>query len=144
MEPIEAGTSWTLPDGRKRSIAGLASPVTTPLGNYSAVEVVTTGEGYENRDYYAKGVGLVKSVFSSSDMEVSSSLAKIEENTPFAQSVRFFFPDSDGNIYYVEKEISFKTNDITRQSWRRPIRRQSRQFCSRFNSRHKNQQPVSQ
>jgi spore germination protein GerM len=48
-------------------------------------------------------------------MQITSSLSKVEENTPFKQTIQFFIPDADREtIYTVDKEISFVTNDVTR------------------------------
>ena len=66
-------------------------------------------------DYYAKNVGLVKSVSKYGDTEITSTLSKIEKNKPFVQTIRFFYPDADGKrVKSVEAQVSFRTNDITR------------------------------
>jgi hypothetical protein len=115
MEPLRAGTSWTLGDGRKRSITDTAAKVVTKAGTYAAIEVTTADRDGTQRDYYAKNVGLVKSVFVSDGDEVSSSLAKTEVDVALVQTVRFYFPGAEGNVLlYSDKEIAFKTNDVTR------------------------------
>lgn len=115
-EPIAKGTTWTLPDNRKRTISNLEVEVSTPSGNYKAVEVTTEGNGGKTADYYAPNVGLVKTVFTSNGTEVSSTLSKIEKNVPLIQTVRFYYPNgNDGKIYFTNKKLSFNTNDITRQ-----------------------------
>lgn len=113
-EPLTPGTEWTLSDNRKRYISGSNVSVTTPSGTYEALEVTTEGNNDKLTDYYAPGVGLVKSVYTTSDAEVVSSLSKIEQDVPFKQRVRFFYPDGDKEVIYgVDKELSFQTNDIT-------------------------------
>lgn len=115
-EPIQKGTTWTLADNRKRSISNLEVEVTTPSGNYKAVEVTTEGTNDKTIDYYAPNIGLVKSVFSSNGTEVSSTLSKIEKNASFVQNVKFYFPNiDDGKLYSTERKLSFNTNDITKQ-----------------------------
>lgn len=120
IEPIKVGTTWTLADGRTRSITDLAAAVTTPSGNYQAVEVTTTAADRPDQkwlDYYVKDLGLVKSVFlnTADGTEISSSLASIEEGAVMTQNISFFYPNSnDGKIYYQIKDIGFHTNDITR------------------------------
>lgn len=115
-EPLAKGTTWTLKDSRVRKIASISAQVTTPAGSYRAIEVVTEGPNDKTTDFYAKDVGLVKSVFSSEGTEVSSSLSKIEENVPFVQKISFFYPNvNDNKLFEATKEISFKTNDITKQ-----------------------------
>ncbi len=117
--PLVKGTEWTLSDGRKRYISNVDIDVTIPLGDYKALEVTTEGENDVIKDYYAEGIGLIKSVFTSNEVEgyeVTSTLSKIDEKTPLTQQVRFFFPDiaADKN-YYITKELSFHTNDITKK-----------------------------
>lgn len=114
-EPIANGTSWTLADGRKRTITKTDADVTTPAGAYKALEITTEGPNDKITDYYASGVGLVKSVFTSNGMEVTSSLSKIETDAQLTQKVKFYYPNIDLNkLYYTEKDLAFKTNDVTR------------------------------
>ncbi|PRR79818.1 GerMN domain-containing protein [Clostridium vincentii] len=116
MEPLTEGTTWKIKDSRVRTITDTSVDITTPWGSYKAIEVVTEGSNDKTIDYYAKDVGLVKSVFTSGETEVTSSLSKIEENVSLTQKISFFYPNvNDDKIYYKDKDISFKTNDITRQ-----------------------------
>ncbi len=116
MEPIKNGTSWTLKDSRVRTITGTSVDVVTPLGSYKAIEVTTEGESGKTIDYYAKDVGLVKSVFVYDDYEVISSLSKMEEDVALTQRISFFYPNiNNDKLYYKNKEIRFKTNDMTRK-----------------------------
>ncbi|MHC1694930.1 MAG: GerMN domain-containing protein [Eubacteriales bacterium] len=114
MEPVRKGTSWTLSDGRVRTITDTAAKITTPSGIYTAVEVTTTDSESTVKDYYAPGTGLVKTVFGTGEGAVSSVLEKADTEGSFIQRINFFYPASDGKIYYVTKELSFKTNDVTR------------------------------
>lgn len=115
MDPLVKGTSWQLNDSRIRTITNTSVDVKTPSGSYEAIEVTTEGSNDKTIDYYAKSVGLVKSVFIYGDTEVSSSLSKIEENVSVTQNVSFFYPNiNDNKIYYIDKDVTFKTNDITR------------------------------
>ncbi|WP_338753142.1 GerMN domain-containing protein [Bacillus sp. FJAT-52991] len=126
MDPLVKGTSWKLKDGRIRKITNTAASVNTPSGSYRAIEVMTKDKDSQTLDYYAKGIGLVKSVFRSGEMEVSSSLSKVEENVPFVQEVRFFYPNiDDEKLSDQTKKISFKTNDLTRkkleETYKQPV-----------------------
>jgi len=115
MEPIAVGTSWTLSDGRTRSITDTAAVVDTPSGTYTAVAVETESDYGTTTQYYAKGVGLVKTVTAGDDYEITSSLEALEEDVPFTQTVRFYYPNADDdNLYYRDAELSFYTNDVTR------------------------------
>ncbi|HEY5584355.1 MAG TPA: GerMN domain-containing protein [Ruminiclostridium sp.] len=117
MEPLEKGTTWTLKDSSVRTITNTSVDVTTPAGSYKAIEVTTESPDGKTVDYYAKDVGLIKSVFASGDNEVSSSLSKIEENASLLQKINFYYPNiNDNKINYESKDISFKTNDITKQA----------------------------
>ncbi len=116
MEPLVQGTTWNLTNSRVRTITNVSADVSTPLGNYKAIEVTTTSQSDKTLDYYVKDIGLVKSVVIFGQDEVSSSLSKIENNVLLNQKVSFFYPNiNDGKIYYKEKDLSFKTNDVTRQ-----------------------------
>ncbi|WP_428908139.1 GerMN domain-containing protein [Niallia sp. Krafla_26] len=115
MEPLKEETTWKLNDSSVRTITNLSAEVSTPAGDYEAIEVSTEGPHGKTLDYYVKGIGLVHSVFHSKGTEVSSSLSKIEEDVPFIQTVSFFFPNiNDDQMYYRNREVSFQTNDITR------------------------------
>lgn len=114
-EPLLVGTSWTLSDSRKRSISKLEVELTTPLGSYKTLEVTTEGKEGKTLDYYAPDIGLVKSIFSSNGVEVSSTLTRIETNVPLTHTVRFYFPNTNvDKLYFVNKQLSFNTNDITK------------------------------
>ena len=118
QEPLKKGTNWTLDDSRKRTITGSSVEITVPAGTYKTVEVTTEGANDKTVDYYAPNVGLVKSVWIPGEGgdEVSSSLSKIEENASFVQNVDFFYPNIDDERYYYKtRQISFKTNDVTRK-----------------------------
>ncbi|NLF28113.1 MAG: GerMN domain-containing protein [Clostridiales bacterium] len=123
MEPLVEGTRWALADGRERRIASVSAPVSTPSGDYTAVEVVTASENGTTADYYAMGVGLVKSVFRYGDFEVISALAAVEEDAELVRTIRFFYPDANGEtVKSAEAPVRFRTNDITRTALERAYR----------------------
>jgi hypothetical protein len=115
MEPLVPGTVWSLPDGRKRTISAVNVAIDTSSGSYQAIEVTTEGTDSITKDYYAPQVGLVKSVFGSGDMEVTSSLKEIKTDTPFTQTISIFYPDADEKIYVEQMPLEFRTNDDTKQ-----------------------------
>ena len=84
--------------------------------------MTTESSNDKTMDYYAKNVGLIKSVFISGETkedEISSSLSKIEENSSFMQTVNFYYPNiDDGKYYYQSKEIRFHTNDLNKKGVR--------------------------
>lgn len=113
-EPIAEGTSWKLADGSTRTITGVSVPVSTPAGDYEAVEVTTQGAGEPTVSYYARDVGLVKTVYGSGETQVSSTLSSIERDVPLTQTVRFFYPDGEQEaVYYADRDVQFRTNDET-------------------------------
>lgn len=116
MEPLVKGTKWTLSDGRKRYISEVEVCVDTPSGNYKALEVTTESEdpGSITKDYYAPQVGLVKSVYGKGDSEISSTLSKINTDTPYTQIIDIYYPDSDEKIHVEPLTLSFRTGDATR------------------------------
>ena len=114
-EPLIKGTTWTLLDNRKRYISNVDVEVTTPLGKFKTLEVTTKGISDKVIDYYARNIGLVKTVFIFNGGQISSSLSKIETNVSLTQSLEFYYPNVDGVILnFVDKQLNFKTNDITR------------------------------
>lgn len=116
QEPLEKGNSWTLANGNKREITGIDVKVTVPYGEYEAIEVTTTDAKGITKDYYARDIGLVQSKFIVGTDEISSSLEKIEKDTPYRTQVNFYYPHLDQDkYYYVTAQVAFKTNEITRQ-----------------------------
>lgn len=115
-EPLIKGTTWTISDNRKRYISNVDVQVTTPMGKYKTLEVTTENKEGKNLDYYAPNVGLVKTAFVIKDAdEITSSLNKIEKDQSLIQTVKFYYPNAtDEKLYFVNKELSFKTNDITK------------------------------
>ncbi len=112
--PIEKGTTWTLPDGRVSKITGVDVTVKVPFGEYKAVEVTIDGTTGDTINYYAKGVGLVKTVYNPGTDEVSSSLKTVTKNKPYTRLMTFYVTNVDAKLLRVNKEVTFKTNSITR------------------------------
>jgi hypothetical protein len=113
-EPLVKGTSWTLPDGKKRYISEVDKEIQTPMGTYKAIEVTTENEKDKDltHDYYAKNAGMVKNEFITNGETISSTLEKIEKNVPVKQTMKFYYPYFEKEkIAFVEKNISLKTND---------------------------------
>lgn len=115
-EPIKVGTSWTLKDGTKRSITFLDKNISTPLGNYTALEITTESSESTVIDYYVKNIGHVKKVFKTKedDFTISSELEKIEKDIPYKEQIRFYYPDFlKDKLAYVDRNVElFTNNDI--------------------------------
>lgn len=117
MTPLKAGTRWTLPDGRIRSIVSTDVTVTVPLGTYTALQVITEDPNNASNtttDYYVKDIGLVKTVFLMGQSEISSSLKEVVKDVPQVQTLEFYYPDVNAGTYTpIAKALKFYTNDST-------------------------------
>lgn len=115
MMPLKTGTRWTLSDGRIRSIVSTDAKITVPLGNYTALQVITEDPQNPSNttyDYYVKNVGLVKTVFLMGNSEISSSLKEIIKDIPQNLTLQFYYPNVDTGTYTpVAKDLKFYTND---------------------------------
>ncbi|MBW8382444.1 MAG: GerMN domain-containing protein [Youngiibacter sp.] len=112
--PIAKGTTWMMPDGSKSTITGIDVVVKFPYGEYKAVEVTIDGATGDTINYYAKGAGLVKTVYNPGTEEVSSSLKTVTKNKPYTRLMTFYVTNVDAKLLRVNKEVTFKTNNITR------------------------------
>lgn len=124
-EPLAAGTSWTAKDGSQRSITAVDKQIDTPAGSFKAIEVTTTRKDSVNKDYYAKGTGLVKTEYNSGNaaMTVVSELEKVEKDVPFKHIVRFYFPQFEKDrIVYMEREIAIKTNEDMKYQFQKELK----------------------
>lgn len=111
-EPLVKGTSWTTGNNIKKSITNVDIDTTTPLGTFKTLEVTSEENGNKTVNYYAKDMGLIKTVYISDGYEVTSTLSKIEKDVPLIQRVRVFFPNMNADkLNYIETDISFKTNE---------------------------------
>lgn len=110
--PIEKGTSWTLPNGSKRYISNINLDVSTPAGNFKAIEVTTEEKDGKTINYYAPNVGLIKQTFKSNSLNVESVLQSVKENTKYTQNLKVYYPDPiNGHLVYIHKDIKLSTNE---------------------------------
>lgn len=117
-EPLTKGTTWTLSNGKKRYISNIDVDIATASGNYKALEVTTEDGNSKILDYYAKDIGLVKTINKANNLEVTSTLNNIQKDYALPQTVKFFYPNSkDNKFYYMQLQLNFKTNDITKSSF---------------------------
>ncbi len=114
MEPIEIGTQWFLPDNSLRKITNIDLKVETPIGVFNTIEVSTESNEEKKFDYYAKGIGLVKSVVTTKYKTSTIIIDKIYRNSPLVESVNFYYPDFNTmKISSKTQNIEFWTNDNT-------------------------------
>lgn len=123
MEPLVQGTAWKTSEGDNRFISGTEVSIETPVGSYKAIEVTTESEDSTTKDYYVPQVGLVKELFQSEEMEVSSTLSEINTATPFTQIMEVFYPDSDEKIYVEPITLTFGTGDDTKEIMQEALRK---------------------
>ncbi|NLC66004.1 MAG: hypothetical protein GX752_03550 [Clostridium sp.] len=118
--PIVVGTKWDNKEYGKSEITAIDTEVETGFGTLKAVEVTTlnTLDGKETvlKEYFAKNVGLVKSVYKDDLYEVNVILNEINENKIFKSTLNFYYPNGNADrIFLYKKELDFKTNDIPRK-----------------------------
>lgn len=115
--PIKEGNSWNTSSGDKRTITALDKSISTPFGELKALEVTTEGKDYIYKDYYAKGLGHVKSVYTdktNKEFVVTTEIKEINENSPITEDIKFFYikPEpTEFSIVYDTREIKIKTNE---------------------------------
>lgn len=115
-EPVVTGNTWKLKDGSTRTITDTSAEISTTLGSFEALEVTTESTKGKTTDYYVKDMGLAKTVFRTGNEEVSSTIEKIEDKVYLKQSINFYYPKTASQkLYFVRREINFKTNDITKK-----------------------------
>jgi hypothetical protein len=125
-EPLKTGTNWTLPDGSKRSITGTDVSVTTPSGDYKALEVTTAySDSSVTKDYYVLNKGMVKSVWTQNGTEVSSSLKEYVTDAAYTSIVRMYnfkVTTTDIQTVYKEMQVSLKTNEEIKDVFQKNFR----------------------
>lgn len=115
-EPIEIGNSWTNDDGSIKEITSLNERVETSSGTYEALEVTTRYQsGDILKEYYAKDIGLVASIYEQGGNVVKTLLKEIK-NTPKELTVEAYYPTKNKiGTGYVDQIIMFETNDDVRE-----------------------------
>ena len=111
-EPLEKGTTWTLPDGNKRYISNIDVNISVPYGNFKALEVTTEYPDSKTYDYYVLNLGHVKTVYKSNNFTVETNLEKFQKDASVIQTIKFYYTDLDNDrAIYMKEKINFKTND---------------------------------
>lgn len=105
-DPIEVGTKWDVNDGT-REITEIGVEIFTDVKTYDAVEVKVVKNDMITLEYYAKDIGLIKSVFNPGPEEITSTLKEITTE-PLLVTIDLFYPGED---LINNSNISFETND---------------------------------
>jgi len=122
-EPLTVGNTWTTGDDVKKSITNTDIEITIPLGTFKALEVTSEGKDYKTIDYYVKDMGLIKTINTGEGYEVSSTLSKLETDSPLVQNIIVYYPNIEEDILNsIKIEVSFKTNDETKDVIERTIK----------------------
>ena len=105
QSPLEVGTTWN--NGAEVStITGVDVPVETPMGTFSALEVTTiTSAGFEEKYYYAEGIGLIKSIHPNPRGTFVVAIYEIQEDIPAQLPMIALFPDVENNTTYAYLRI---------------------------------------
>lgn len=112
-EPLEVGTTWFAVEGHnKKEITSIDSSVETPSGIYKALEVTTELDGGAiQKEYYAKNIGHVASIYKDGEFEVRTLLEEIESE-PYEMEITTYYPTAeDIGTEYIKQTIEFNTND---------------------------------
>lgn len=118
-EPIVVGTSWVNSEVETSTITSIDTTVQTPLGTFTAVEVVRVSQDdgitYTTTDYYVPEIGLVKTINGGGGYTTEASLKVDEKMVTQRKVMNFYYPNiDDERLFLYRKEIAFKTNDIPR------------------------------
>jgi hypothetical protein len=112
--PIEVGHSWFNDDGTILKITAIDKEIHLPNGPLKVLEITNQGEFSTIKNYYAKGIGHVKTEFTTKDdisYTVISELKSIESGVPFSKILTLYFPDfKKDEIVYLSKPIRIYTN----------------------------------
>lgn len=113
-EPLVKGTSWSLPDGKKRYISNDNVQIATASGKYIALEITTETDKGKILNYYAPNVGLVKTVSDTPTKNISS-LESIITDAVTSETVKFYYPDSTkDSLVFFKRQLHFKTDDVAK------------------------------
>lgn len=111
-EPLEVGNSWTSADGYNKEITSVNEDIKTPSGTYEALEVTTElKDGAIQKDYYAKDIGHIASIYKDGEFEVSTLLEEINQQQQELDIVTYYPTLNDIGTAFVNQSIEFATND---------------------------------
>ncbi len=136
QEPLTLGQKWERGKSMIRisqteerpviitaEITGVDVDVTVPYGTFKALELTVTTEGTEeySKEYYAEGIGLIKTFSNSTRehfegedskfvgteyVEVTTELERIDENATYVSDEYFYYPN------FVEKKLDREEHSV--------------------------------
>ncbi len=113
--PLMLGETWVCQKAEQNTqtaeIIGFDEEVSTPHGDYRAMAIKYTNSADDayRVDYYVLGLGMVKMVTYTGDMEISVALTEIKEDMAFTMSVGLFYADKLEPAYEV-MNVNMATN----------------------------------
>lgn len=111
-EPLEVGNTWSNDEGSTLEITSLNKKIETPSGTYDALEVTTEfKDGGNQKQYYAKDIGLVASIYSDGQNEVKTLLKDMDNEKQEMEIISYYPTAEDIGTAYVNQDIEFGTND---------------------------------
>lgn len=111
-EPLDLGQSWITEEGYSREITSKEVKIETPAGIYQALEVTTDFEnGAIQKDYYAKDLGHVATIYDDGTNEVKTLLLKNEIQSQSIEIETYYPTYKDIGTAFVNQNIEFNTND---------------------------------
>lgn len=111
-EPLQIGTTWQSSEDSASIVTDVESLIETPVGSFSCIEITTNySDGTFEKTYYAKDVGLVKTISTSSDgTEMIHSLSVFEENV---ESITINLPAFYYNAETEQNELIYMPMEIS-------------------------------
>lgn len=115
-DPIVKYNSWSLPDGGVRCITDIDIEVKTKYNLFnSVIEIVTLSKNNEefSIDYYALGIGLVKSICYTSKIGLlCCELDDVLNDLPYSKPINIYYPDRNLNaIWKCNRTSNLFTNE---------------------------------
>lgn len=114
QEPLKQGQKWEIDETGSSEITNMKAEVEVPFGKFEAMEVTCVfTNGYTTKEYYAKDVGLVKSIFIKDGVEQSQSVLKnYSKDAKTDLTLQVFYSDEQATKLEPEDVTAqFKTND---------------------------------
>jgi len=126
-EPLGEGVSWTYHDETGKNndvineVTAVDMEITVPYGTFNALELTKTyvGNDVVVKEYYVKGIGLIKSSTINASITLSSSLSSIQENVQATSNVPMFYMQEGARVqdvysvqFYTNMDVLATNNDL--------------------------------
>ena len=110
--PLEEGNTWEYKDGVTSEITDMDAQVSTPAGDFIAMEVTTDfGAGSIEKVYYAEGVGIVQILEEQPELQYTVQLQSYETEATDQATINFYMYDEvEGKTVVEPRTIPIQTN----------------------------------